>query len=174
MIPKFIQSVNNSGGQPIFFNGTTLPAGRVVVLTPANDQMISQLLQTSQIPIVPVLTTPSTDRETLVEGLSMSPTASNSDEEERPRPFICPYASCSKMYFKSSHLKAHVRTHTGKERGKEGRREGGRVVLMMVRQILFVRHYAATPSLIPFLPLPPSLTLPSRRKAVCLSLARLQ
>lgn len=172
MIPKFIQSVNNSAGQPIFFNGTTLPAGKVVVLTPANHEMISQLLQTSQVPIVPVLTTPSADRGTLVEGFS-SP-VSNSDEEGRPRPFICPYTSCSKMYFKSSHLKAHVRTHTGKARvrgrGREDSVDDKMTNCMGYLSLLHwsTLHFISTP------PLPIFHALPTRRKAVCLSLARLQ
>ena len=59
MIPKFIQSVNNAYSQPpMSFNGSFLPPGRVVLLTQSNQQMISHLLRTNQIPIVPVLTTP--------------------------------------------------------------------------------------------------------------------
>jgi krueppel-like factor 10/11 len=59
MIPKFIQSVNNAYSQPpMSFNGAILPPGRVILLTQSNQQMISHLLRTNQIPIVPVLTTP--------------------------------------------------------------------------------------------------------------------
>ena len=135
MIPEFIQSVNGNHGQPpITFNGAALPAGKVLLLTQANQQLITQLLNTAQVPIVPVLTMPSTQ--------TTPPAVSNGDrsdatpvtpppllqqqtpptaatppntlaEEDRPRPFRCPYKPCNKMYLKSSHLKAHVRTHTG-------------------------------------------------------------
>lgn len=60
MIPQFVQSVNSCYGQPpISINGTVLPHGRVVLLTQSNQNLISHLLSTSRVPIVPVLTTQS-------------------------------------------------------------------------------------------------------------------
>ena len=80
------------------------PPGQVVVLTKANQDIISKLIKENSIPIVPVLTQ---TEQTRLPG--------QVDEDNRSKPFICQYPSCGKTYYKSSHLKAHVRTHTGEK-----------------------------------------------------------
>lgn len=88
----------------VSFGNHGLPPGQVVVLTQANQAIISKLIQEKLVPVVPVLT--QTDQARL---------ASESEEDNRPKPFVCEHPGCGKMYYKSSHLKAHVRTHTGEK-----------------------------------------------------------
>ena len=81
-----------------------LPPGQVVVLTQANQAIISKLIQENTVPIVPVLT----QTEQMSRLLPQM-------EEDRPKPFVCQHSGCGKMYYKSSHLKAHARIHTGEK-----------------------------------------------------------
>jgi krueppel-like factor 10/11 len=91
---------------PITHNGKVLPPGQMIVLTQANQELISQLI--SKMPVIPVLTT-SVILDQSAERTDQSPA------DTRVKPHQCPYQSCGKTYYKSSHLKAHIRTHTGEK-----------------------------------------------------------
>ncbi len=93
-----------TGIEPLSIGNHSLPPGQVVVLTQANQAIISKLIQENLVPVVPVLT--QTDQTRPLP---------QSDEDTRPKPFVCQHPGCGKMYYKSSHLKAHVRTHTGEK-----------------------------------------------------------
>ena len=94
-----------TSNMPMSIGNHHLPPGQVVVLTQANQAIISKLIQENLVPVVPVLT--QTDRTTLPP--------QGDEDDTRPKPFICEHPGCGKMYYKSSHLKAHVRTHTGEK-----------------------------------------------------------
>ena len=86
-------------------NGQTLPPGQMIILTKANQEIVSKLM--TQMPVIPVIATGLASQDSSKVSSRPSP------DPSRVKPHICPYAQCRKMYYKSSHLKAHVRTHTG-------------------------------------------------------------
>lgn len=104
LLSSFVNSMSSSYIPVSIAGGSQqpLPPGQVVVLTQANQAIISKLIQENSVPIVPVLT-------------QASPPPTPQAEDNRPKPFVCQHPNCGKMYYKSSHLKAHIRTHTGEK-----------------------------------------------------------
>lgn len=106
LLSSFVKSMNSSNGfLGDIIGNPHLPPGQVVMLTQANQAVISQLIQENLVPVVPVLT----------QTEQMRAFQQTTEEENRPKPFVCDHPGCGKMYYKSSHLKAHVRTHTGEK-----------------------------------------------------------
>lgn len=91
---------------PVTTTGQMLPPGQMIVLTHANQDLITQLI--SKMPVIPVLATS-------MVGTNNDSQSGDMDNDSRVKPHLCPYQSCGKTYYKSSHLKAHIRTHTGEK-----------------------------------------------------------
>ena len=113
---SLVKSMNT---YPVTSPTSNLPPGQVVMLTPANQAIISKLIEEKVVPVVPVLT--QSDQLRLLQHTmaTTSPIEDDSprspSEDSRPKPFVCQHTGCGKTYYKSSHLKAHVRTHTGEK-----------------------------------------------------------
>lgn len=91
---------------PVTPNGQVLPPGQMIVLTQANQEIITKLM--AKVPVIPVLATSFFSDRTETD-----PSTSQLPVDNRIKAHQCPYQSCGKTYYKSSHLKAHIRTHTG-------------------------------------------------------------
>ena len=93
---------------PITRHGQVFPAGHMVILTEANRELISEIVRFNSVPVVPKVVQPDASVD---NGLV--------PDTDRPKPHMCTFEGCTKMYYKNSHLKAHMRTHTGQSTRKD-------------------------------------------------------
>ena len=108
MLPAFFTSFGHAV-TPVTRTGQLLPTGHMVMLTEANREFISELVRKNSVPIVPIYEPLAQTAEPAVD----NKTNSFIPDGDRPKPHMCTFEGCSKMYYKNSHLKAHMRTHTG-------------------------------------------------------------
>lgn len=80
----------------------------MVILTEANRELISEIVRFNSVPVVPKVVQPDASVD---NGLV--------PDTDRPKPHMCTFEGCTKMYYKNSHLKAHMRTHTGQSTRKD-------------------------------------------------------
>eukprot|EP00731_Ephydatia_muelleri_P031577 Em0023g84a len=107
-VPAFFPSFGHPI-TPITRNGQVLPAGHMVILTEANRELISEIVRLNLVPVVPIYESVAEPIQPVSADNALVP------DLDRPKPHMCTFEGCTKMYYKNSHLKAHMRTHTGEK-----------------------------------------------------------